>query len=200
MQPFEKTQYTNKTFVELNACENIFTSISFLDCIFNHCSLTECEFKKCTFEKCRFEKSDLSLAKFPLTTFSKNHFIECRLLGINWCQADWQTRSLLPTHRLDFEGCHLDHGTFIGLDLKVTSFIRSKARYLDFESADLTHADFRDADLEGTRFVGCDLTEANFVGAENYQIDAAQNTLHKTRFSLPEAVALLHSLDIVLED
>lgn len=101
---------------------------------------------------------------------------------------------------MDFEGCRLDHGTFISLDLKGTSFIRAKARHLDFESADLTKANFSDADLEGARFVSCDLTEANFVGAENYQIDAAQNTLHKTRFSLPEAVALLHSLDIVLED
>lgn len=48
--------------------------------------------------------------------------------------------------------------------------------------------------------VGCDLMKANFVRAENYQINAVDNTFHKTRFSLLEAIALLHCLDIILED
>jgi uncharacterized protein YjbI with pentapeptide repeats len=74
------------------------------------------------------------------------------------------------------------------------------ARHLDFEGADLTRADFAEADLEMTRFSHCDLTEANFVRASNYQINAAENTLHQARFSLPEAVNLLYSLDIVVED
>jgi hypothetical protein len=51
-----------------------------------------------------------------------------------------------------------------------------------------------------SRFVGCDLSEANFVSAQNYQINAAENTLHQARFALPEAVALLYSLDIILEE
>ena len=121
-------------------------------------------------------------------------------MGINWCLADWGGRSLLKFHRLDFEACLLDHGVLIGLDLQETRFTRCKARHMDFEGANLSKADFSGADLTGTRFMGCDLSEANFVGAENYQIDAAHNTLHKTRFSLPEAVALLHSLDIILEE
>lgn len=107
---------------------------------------------------------------------------------------------MLHTKHVDFEGCLLDHSLFINLDLSETRFVKCKGRHLDFEGADLTRADFSHADLDGTRFLRCDLTDANFVGAENYHINAAQNTLHKTHFSLPEAIALLHSLDILLEE
>lgn len=69
---------------------------------------------------------------------------------------------------------------FVTLSLVDRVFLLSalancKALYLDFEGANLTRA-------------------------ENYQINAAENTLQKTPFSLPEVVALLHSLDIILED
>lgn len=48
--------------------------------------------------------------------------------------------------------------------------------------------------------MNCDLSETDFSGAVNYTIDAGQNKLHKTRFTLPEAITLLHALDIILED
>ncbi len=41
---------------------------------------------------------------------------------------------------------------------------------------------------------------ADFRGARNYAIAADLNTLKQAKFSLPEAVALLHGLDIILED
>jgi len=44
------------------------------------------------------------------------------------------------------------------------------------------------------------LTEADFTGAKNYAIAASSNTLKKTKFSLPEAMGLLYSLDIVLTE
>jgi hypothetical protein len=34
----------------------------------------------------------------------------------------------------------------------------------------------------------------------NYRIDPGQNILKQARFSLPEAMSLLHSMDIVLVD
>jgi uncharacterized protein YjbI with pentapeptide repeats len=101
---------------------------------------------------------------------------------------------------VDFEDCLLDHALFIELDLKDTGFKVCRARGVDFEGANLTRANFHGADLDGARFVGCDLSEADFTRATGYAINAAHNTLHKTKFSLPEAVALLHSLDIILED
>jgi uncharacterized protein YjbI with pentapeptide repeats len=143
---------------------------------------------------------DLSLSKFPLARLTNVTFRKSRLLGINWCTADWAKHSLLKVRPFNFEDCLLDHSVFIGLSLKEVKFVRCMARHLDFEGADLTRADFTEADLEMTRFSHCDLTEANFVRASNYRINAAENTLHQARFSLPEAVNLLYSLDIVVED
>lgn len=122
------------------------------------------------------------------------------MLGINWCEADWECHSLLLKKRVNFEECLLDHLLFIGLDLKETNFLNCKARQVDFESVNLAKSVFSETDLQGTRFVNCDLSEANLSTAFNYAIDASQNKFFKTRFSLPEAISLLHSLDIILEE
>jgi len=197
---FDQINYTDTKLKDLEAHGDTFEEIQFLACTFSVCNLSECSFNRCRFDRCSFTGCDLSLAKVPLTQFASVVFKDCRLMGINWCDADWESQSLLSLKHVDFEGCLLDHSVFIGLDLAETCFRNCKARHLDFEGAYLSRTDFTGADLEMTRFVRCDLTEANFVRSENYQINAAENTLHKTRFSLPEAIALLHSLDIVLED
>jgi uncharacterized protein YjbI with pentapeptide repeats len=48
-------------------------------------------------------------------------------------------------------------------------------------------------------FGNTDLSKANLSKAYNYHIDASQNKLKGTRFSLPEAMSLLYSLEIILE-
>ncbi len=197
---FARESYSDHPFRDLEAQNQNFEKLHFQNCVFKHCSLTECVFANCEFDNCTFENCDLSLAKLPHSFFKQVTFTGCRLMGINWCDADWETKSLLTIKHVDFINCLLDHSIFIGLNLQGASFKDCKARHLDFEGANLSKADFHGADLEMSRFVGCDLTETNFVNAQNYQINAAANTLHKTKFSLPEAVALLNSLDIILED
>ena len=54
--------------------------------------------------------------------------------------------------------------------------------------------------LTDSRFNHTNLTEADFSDATHYNISAVDNTLKKTRFSLPEAISLLYSLDIILKD
>jgi hypothetical protein len=44
------------------------------------------------------------------------------------------------------------------------------------------------------------LTKADFRKAFNYGIDFKFNNLKKAKFSLPEAIALLTSLDIILDN
>jgi len=69
-----------------------------------------------------------------------------------------------------------------------------------FQNCHFAESMWRKCRFENCTFKSCDLTEADFTGATGYAISAAHNTLHKTRFSLPEALSLLHSLDIILED
>jgi uncharacterized protein YjbI with pentapeptide repeats len=71
---------------------------------------------------------------------------------------------------------------------------------VDFREADLSQADFAGTDLSDSMFVNTDLTEADLSRARNYHIDPSQNVLRQARFSLPEAMSLLYSLDIVLAD
>lgn len=200
MTEFEQTQYLETTFKNLEGIAETIEGISFQDCTFEGCRLGEATLKHCSFDNCTLKGCDLSLVRLPYTHFKNTRFHKCRLVGVNWCDVDWGRGSLLKTGRVHFESCLLDHALFIGLDLAGTCFKDCQMHGADFEGANLTRADFRKADLTGARFTGCDLSEANFVGARGYQINAAHNTLHQTRFSLPEAVALLHSLDIILED
>jgi uncharacterized protein YjbI with pentapeptide repeats len=71
---------------------------------------------------------------------------------------------------------------------------------VNFAETDLTEADCTRTDFSEGRFLHTNLTEADFTGAAHYAIDATTNTLSKTKFSLPEAMSLLYSLDIVLGD
>ena len=43
------------------------------------------------------------------------------------------------------------------------------------------------------------LSSADFSGAQNYQIDANENTIKKAIFSLPEALSLLSTFDIKIQ-
>lgn len=200
MTAFDLPAYTEETFKNVNAASARIEGIAFHDCTFLESNFNESVLQECGFENCAFQSCDLCLVRFPHTRFKGTEFKDCRLLGVNWCNADWETGSLLAPKRVDFDTCLLDHSLFIGLDLTETRFKDSRLHGADFEGADLTRANFHGADLDVARFSGCDLSEADFRGAQGYAINAAHNTLHKTRFSLPEAVSLLHSLDIVLEE
>ena len=110
----------------------------------------------------------------------------------------WGNASLLGS--INFTDCTLNYSTFIGLKLKKIALTRCLARDVDFSETDLTQANCSGTDFTDSRFMHTNLTQADFTKATHYNIAATQNTLKKTRFSLPEAVALLHSLDIVLEE
>ena len=53
--------------------------------------------------------------------------------------------------------------------------------------------------MDNSILVDTDLSRANLSKARNYQIDASQNVLKGARFSLPEAMSLLYSMDIILD-
>ena len=200
MAIFNEPKIFDEEFMNLDQPSDIFEGVIFNDCTFLDCNFNDASFKDCGFDGCQFIHCDLSLVKLAQTFFKNTTFRHCRMMGINWCQADWIKQSLLLKKRIGFDDCLIDHSLFIGLDLQETTFMNCKARQVDFEGANLAGADFSSTDLEGARFVHCDLSRANFTSALNYTINAGQNKLHETRFSLPEAIYLLHSLDIILEE
>ena len=194
-----QTDYTDRTFKRLDARGQTIASREFYDCTFVDCGFAENVWQGCRFANCTFRQCDLSLVKVPDSAFRDVTFDHCKVIGVDWTAAAWGPKGGV-LNAIRFTACVINYSTFIGLSLPKITFTDCTAKDVDFAEADLTHADFRRADLTDSRFWQTTLTEADFTGATGYAINAGINTLKKTRFSLPEAIALLHSLDIVLTD
>ncbi|MHC1782285.1 MAG: pentapeptide repeat-containing protein [Anaerolineaceae bacterium] len=193
------SEYTPDEFKKLDLRFGLVSEKRFQGCTFSKCSFNETIFQSCVFHDCTFKACDLSLAKLPGCSFKAVKFENCQLIGLDWTETAWAGGRVI-FKAADFTGCVLNYSTFMGLDLKGAALRKCIAREVSFEEADLTKADCRGTDFSGSRFNHTNLTEADFTRALSYAISPADNTLKKTRFSLPEAMSLLHALDIVLTD
>ena len=172
----------------------------FISCNFTKCSFRETTLKACKFNDCTFKGCDLSLVALQECYFKNARFAESQLIGVNWMDTNLANRKAVFGKPVDFIQCELNHSIFMGLNLKRIRLARCLAVDVSFEEADLTGANCTLTDFKDSRFLHTDLTQADFTGATNYAIAANMNTLKKTRFSLPEAMSLLYSLDIVLTE
>jgi len=170
----------------------------FESCTFTGCQMVESVIRYCHFFDCIFEQCDLSLAQFDHCRFQNTNFRKTRLVGIDWTNLEWRIKSLQPIFY--FYQCNLNYGNFFGCLLKGSTFVECMLQEADFAEADLSTVNCQRSDFSKARFLHTNLTDADFIDAQHYNINAADNTLKRTKFSLPEAVALLHSLDIILED
>ena len=176
------------TLKEFNAC-------TFTKCVFSETAFEKCEFRDCVFKKC-----SLSLVSLKDSLFFGTRFEDSQLIGINWTETSWAKNKATLITPVDFFGCTLNYSTFIGLNLKKIKLTKCMAQDVSFEDANLTQANCTATDFTNSRFLHTNLTQADFTGATNYSIAANQNTLKKTKFSLPEAMSLLYSLDIILTE
>jgi fluoroquinolone resistance protein len=190
--------YSDAEFKEVRLTGAHLESAEFHDCTFLDCSFTESVFQECRFAGCLFRGCDLSLVELKGSLFSSVRFERCSLVGVNWTQAAWP--AALLGKPLSFSECALNHATFIGLKLPGLQMRECTAVDVDFREADLSRADFSGTDLSKSLFGNTNLTEADLSQARNYAIDPGRNTLRQAKFSLPEAMSLLHNLDIILVD
>jgi len=71
-----------------------------------------------------------------------------------------------------------------------------KAHEVDFRETDLSHANLAYTDFHKSLFIHTKLNSADFTEAVNYNIDIELNEIKKSKFSFPEVVSLLNSLEI----
>ena len=154
----------------------------------------EVVFATCRFLDCIFDGCTLSAVQLPGSSFPGARFIRSKVIGVDWSKAK---RSNLGT--LEFTECELNYSSFAQLSMKKLKLKQCRCREVDFVEADLTDGDFGGTDFEMSRFFKTNLTNVNFRKASHYSIDVRNNTIKKAQFSLPEAVSLLQSLDIVLD-
>lgn len=189
--------HEDRVFDRVDYQDKVVSDRTFTNCTFNNCNLSKTVFEDCYFDKCTFDKCDLSLMKVKSSSFSQLQIINSKAIGILWFDAKTPfTKNPFTISCID---SNISYSSFFGMNLKKAKFTRCVAKEVDFSECNLVEADFSGADLEGARFSNCDLSSANFINARNYGIDITGNKVKKAKFSLPEAINLLHSLGIVLE-
>ena len=171
----------------------------FSECRFTGCDFSESQFLNCRFSECAFEDCTMNLIVVSGTSFSRTDFRQCNLMGVNWADADSSPlRSQFAS--ITFIECSLRYNTFIGLDLRKLTMTDCNATEASFAEANLTSASLRRTDFSDAVFLHTNLTRADLTGARNYALSMHDNTTTSARFSMPEAIRLLHHSDIVLVD
>lgn len=195
---YTQKEYNSQELRGINVRNGEISLIEFNACIFVKCSFRETVFRDCKFRDCVFRGCDLSLVNLKGSLFTGTLFDDSQVIGVNWVETSWEKSKFLTP--VDFLSCTINHSTFMGLNLKKIKMTKCTARDVDFAEANLTQANCASTDFTNSRFLHTNLTEADFTGATNYSIAANLNTLKKTKFSLPEAMSLLYSLDIILTE
>lgn len=194
----EPAEYEDRTFDGLDLSGEEVRDKEFAGCTFTGCSFLETRFAACRFVDCAFARCDLSLCRVDDCSFTNVEFVDSRLLGVDWTEASWPALGLFEP--IGFERCDISHSTFDGLRLRRIQVADCVAHNVDFTQVDLNGANCTGTDFQESRFLHTNLTEADFTRATNYAIAPHLNVLHRTRFSLPEAMALLRGLDIILTE
>ncbi len=189
---FDKDAYSQETFSKLILTEETVESKVFDECEFVDCSFIGCRFEKCRLLNCGFEKCDLSNMIPMNSEFREVKFTNCKAIGIDWTRAG-------KIKELSFVECLVNYSNFRLLKLPKIVMKKCEVKEADFIETDLKDSVLAGSDFENSIFFKTDLSGVDFTHATNYTIDVNNNTLKKTRFSLPEALSLLSNLDIIVE-
>lgn len=194
----DASEYWSEVFEGLDVSSSRLTEKRFEDCSFKKCNFSEVVFDTCHFTDCEFIDCNLSLAEVKENKFSDVLFSECKLVGVDWTKASW-SRILLDAP-FKFYKCILSESAFYGLSLRGLVVEDCKAHHVDFREADFSQASFTYTDFMGSLFQNTNLSKADFSEATEYDINIYHNEIAGAKFSRYEAVRLLASLDVVLED
>ncbi|MCP5098182.1 MAG: pentapeptide repeat-containing protein [Chloroflexi bacterium] len=191
--PGDQDEYFEQTFTGLACRQETITGITFHECIFKECTFTEAVFNYSSFLDCEFYDCDLSMAVVDNGRFNNVSFHESKLIGINWAKV-------AHIKFINFHSCNISFSTFLELNLERCQIRSCEAKDVFFSETNLTKANCTLTYFIARQFRHTNLTRADFTNAKNYTISPTLNTLKKTKFSMPEAMALLHGLDIILDD
>lgn len=180
-------------YIELDLRFQELLNIEFDECTFVKCDFSNTKFKNCIFHSCTFLQCDLSLVNVVYSKFLEIAFIDCKVIGIDWTKASWN--SLIKTP-IKFESSIINSSSFYGLDLKGMILKECEAKDVDFRETDLSEADFSYSDFSDTSFLHTNLTKVNFSYAKNFNIDIQANILKGAIFSRYDAIRLLSAFEI----
>lgn len=193
---FEEDNFAEE-YEDLNIRSKEFTKIEFDECIFRKCDFSSSSFINCIFTGCYFYNCDLSLIKILNTKFSDINFIDCKVIGVDWTKASWDS---LVNKPIKFKNTVINSSSFYGLKLESMEVKDCEARDVDFREANLKESNFTCTDFQKSIFFNTNLTKVNFSYAQNFNIDIKNNILKGALFSRYEALTLLNGLEIEFID
>jgi fluoroquinolone resistance protein len=185
-------EHEDETFTGIEGDNVTLHGADFFQCVFRNTSLQYAKLTQCTFEQCLFDCCNLSLIQLQSTKIVGAKFMNSKLSGINWSNPS-------GVFSASFNGCIMDNCAFFSMNLSKYTFKNCSLRDASFMDTKLNHAIFEECDLKNCNFHKTDLRYADFSSSYNYFMSADTNRLHKTVFSLPEAVSLLSNFDITLK-
>ncbi|MBN1368333.1 MAG: pentapeptide repeat-containing protein [Dehalococcoidales bacterium] len=192
LMDFSRNAFYQEKLSKLSLEKEIIRAKDFEECDFDSCIFVDCIFEKCKFIGCNFNECILSAINPLDSRFIDITFTKSKVIGFDWTRAQ-------KIEDLAFNNCQINYSNFKLLKIPGVKITGCEAKEVDFIETDLSKGDFKNTDFEKSRFFKTNLTGADFKGAKNYFIDVKNNALKKTRFSLPEALVLLDSLDIIIE-
>lgn len=192
-EEFEGCTFENIIAKEHDLKYKYFTSSIFTNCDFSKCDITGGVFRNCIFTNC-----NLSLVNFSKADINTTEFSYCKLIGIDWSAIKQRKRYSKRKDKFSilFDQCILNYSIFIGMDLYQSSFSNCILKEVCFEDTDLECSKFTNSDLTDSTFKNSILRKADLSTAKNYNINANLNDIKQAKFSFPEAISLIYSLEI----
>jgi len=189
--------YQAQSYAGVSISDARIDAAEFDGCTFERCSFLSAALHGCRFSHSRFIECSFSAIQLPNCRFTDVTFLRSKMIGIDWTVTGGSPALRLPLAMSCTESV-LDYSSFFGMDLRGVTLLRCRAREVDFSEADLRKVDCSGTDFLGSTFLHTNLERANFTDATSYAINPLTNSVKRARFSLPEAVALLRGLDIVI--
>lgn len=167
-------------------------SAEFVGCQFIGIDLSTFNFSRLKFLDCTFAECNLSNVSLKSTVMRGVSFKKSKLIGLNWTEAT-------TIASCAFSDCIMDYGIFHSMNLKGFSFTDCKMMEVEFSDCQLSKVKITGCMLRGASFNKTNLSEADLRASTEYFIDVRFTNVKKAKFSMPEAMSLLSSLDISIE-
>ncbi|MBU3681303.1 MAG: pentapeptide repeat-containing protein [Flavobacterium sp.] len=189
----EEVYYYQETFNKVVAVQQFLTNKEFEDCSFTNCDFANTHFSSSSFTDCSFTDCNLSLIQLKNTGLKNVHFVNCKLIGTAFHEAD----DFL--FQVQFTVCTLDFASFSYKKMPKTQFKGCSLKEVSFQGTQMQQAVFADCDLQLTLFNETNLSGADFTSARNYSIDPEYNTLKDAHFLANNLAGLLtkYNLSII---
>jgi fluoroquinolone resistance protein len=172
-------------------------AFTFVECEFHHCDFSELKVINTTFTNCIFSDCTILNMNFTNCSATGNHFFRCVIIGMVWGNLLKTDSIFLPFDKI--EKCVFRYHSFYKLDLRKKDFSECDLSGCMFENCNLSDASFVGTNLKETIFDDNNLIGADFRNAKDYLFDVRNNQVKGAKFSMPEAVNLLLTMNIILE-